>query len=127
MGNTPAGVRDLERNDVVHLSEPDIGEVTVLIPEPRKTTTLTSGEEHFVFAHHSGRLIGLNWDASDDGEWDECILVRDTDGYHHVLLCRPGGEVRLLTRREPGQPDDWENRGVVTEMEVIKSEAEPDS
>lgn len=115
-------VRELERNDVVQLTEPDIGETTVLVPEPRETTTLNSGEEHFVFTHHSGRMIGLNWDAPDDGEWDECVLVRDTDGYHHALLSRPNGETYLLTRREPGLPDDWEDRGVVTGIEAIETE-----
>lgn len=123
MGDLPADVRELELNDVVQLTEPDIGQATVLVPEPRETTTLESGEEHFVFTHHSGRMIGLNWDAGD-GEWTECVLVRDTDGFHHAILCQPDGEVRLLTRREPGQPDDWEDRGDVTRMEVVETRSE---
>jgi hypothetical protein len=31
-------------------------------------------------------------------------------------LLRTNGEVHLHTRREPGQPEDWEHRGPVEEI-----------
>jgi hypothetical protein len=109
-------VRELERGDEVRI--PDVGPAQVLLPAPREATTLEPGVAHAVFAHPSGRTIGLNWaPPAGDADWEELRLLADEDGYQHALLLRPGAEVRLLTRRPPGQPDDWEDRGEVTGIE----------
>lgn len=89
-----------------------------MIPEPRETTDMAPGVKQFVFTHASGRMIGLNWEVPDDGDdnWEECTLVVDNDGWQHALLLRRNGDIHLLTRREPGEPDDWEDRGLVNEV-----------
>jgi hypothetical protein len=36
-------------------------------------------------------------------------------------LLRSNGDVHLHTRREPGQPEDWEHRGVVEQLDPLES------
>lgn len=117
-------VRGLNRNQQLRLTDPDVGEVAVMIPEPRETADVAPGVKQFVFTHVSGRMIGLNWEVPDDGDdtWEECTLVADADGWQHVLLLRENGEVHLLTRHEPGEPDDWENRGIVNDLVEMETE-----
>lgn len=119
MSETATVVRDLDRGDVVRVTDPDIGEVSVLVYGPQETTELAPGIQQFVFTHESGRVIGMNRSlgTDEDGDWDACRLVVDEDGLQHALLVRPSGEIHLHTRREPGQPEDWEHRGVVRSLE----------
>lgn len=125
MGDIASVVRGLNRNQQLRLTDPDVGEITVMIPEPRETADVTPGVKHFVFTHASGRMIGLNWEVPDDSDdtWEECTLVADADRWQHVLILRGNGEVHLLTRREPGEPDDWEDRGMVNEIVEVETEA----
>lgn len=119
MAEPAALVRELDRGDEVQI--PDVGPAQVLLPAPREATTLEPGVAHAVFAHPSGRTIGLNWAPSaGDADWEELRLLADEDGVQHALLLRRDGEVRLLTRRPPGQPDDWEDRGAVTTIERLE-------
>jgi hypothetical protein len=108
-------VRNLDHGDTVRLTDPDVGVVSVVIYRPQETAEIGPGIQQFVFTHESGRIIGMNrsLDSNEDSDWEACPLVVDEDGFQHALLVRPSGEVHLHTRREPGQPEDWEHRGVV--------------
>ena len=116
-------VRNLDHGDTVRVSEPDIGEVSVVVYRPRETAEIGPGIQQFAFTHESGRIIGMNrsLDPNEDSDWDACPLVIDEDGYQHALLTRSSGEVHLHTRREPGQPEDWEHRGVIGGIEPLDS------
>jgi hypothetical protein len=123
MNNVASVVRGLNRNQKLRVINPDIGEVTVIIPQPRKTANVAPGVKQFVFTHTSGRMIGLNWSVPDDYDnWKECTLVEDIDGWQHALLLRKNDKTHLLTRQEPGEPDDWEDRGKVKEITEIRAE-----
>lgn len=120
MVDITTAVRDLHRGDTLRIATPAVGDVTVLVPHPRESTRVEPGVEHLVFTRPNGRMVGLNWAPTDaDPAWEECTLVADDDGYQHALLVRANDEVRLLTRREPGRPDDWEDRGRVTALERV--------
>ena len=112
-------VRELDRGEEIRI--PEVGDAQVILEGPREATTLDPGVAHLVFAHPSGRTIGLNW-APPDGEadWDVIRLLADEEGFQHALLVRPDDTVRLLTRRPPGQPDDWEDRGTVQTVERVE-------
>jgi hypothetical protein len=119
MSEIATAVRDLSRGDTVRVTDPDIGEVGVLVQRPQETAEVAPGIQQFVFTHESGRIIGMNRSLGpdeDDG-WDACRLVADPDGFQHALLLRSNGDVHLHTRREPGQPEDWEHRGLVEGLE----------
>jgi hypothetical protein len=122
MSETATVVRDLNRGDTVRVTEPDIGEVSVLVYRPQETAEVAPGIQQFVFTHESGRIIGMNRSlgVDEDDDWDACRLVADPDGFQHALLLRGNGEVHLHTRREPGQPEDWEHRGVVKGIERLE-------
>lgn len=124
MANVATVVRNLTRGDVFQVTEPDLGRMKLLIPGPRKTTEIEPRTQQFVFTHPSGRMIGFNYEAGGRDDWEECRLVADTDGYHHVLLLHPDGNVIVYTRREPGQPGDWERRGQVSNIKVIGESAD---
>lgn len=112
-------VRDLTPGDEVRVADPEIGEVAVMVRAPQETAEVAPGIQQFVFTHESGRIIGMNRSLGpdeDDG-WDVCRLVADPDGFQHALLLRSNGDVHLHTRREPGQPEDWEHRGLVEGLE----------
>ncbi|WP_276259113.1 hypothetical protein [Haloglomus litoreum] len=119
MPEIATAVRDLSRGDTVRVTDPDIGEVEVLIQRPQETAEVAPGIQQFVFTHQSGRIIGMNRSlgVDEDDDWDVCRLVADPDGFQHALLLRSNGDVHLHTRREPGQPEDWEHRGVVEGLE----------
>jgi hypothetical protein len=104
------------------VSDPDIGEVSVMIFEPQETAEITPGVQQFVFTHRSGRIVGMNrtLGPNEDHDWEACRLVADEDGFQHTLLLRPDGELHLHTRREPGEPDDWEHRGVVQDIDPLE-------
>jgi hypothetical protein len=114
-------VRNLDHGDVVRVTDPDIGEVSVIVHSPQETAEIGPGIQQFVFTHESGRIIGMNRsiDLDEDDGWDACRLVIDEDGYQHALLVRASGDVHLHTRREPGQPEDWEHRGLVESLEPL--------
>lgn len=114
-------VRNLDHGDAVRVTDPNIGEVSVLVYEPQETAEIAPGIQQFVFTHESGRMIGMNRSlgVDEDDGWDTCRLVADADGFQHALLIRPSGEVHLHTRQEPGQPDDWKHRGVVDDIERL--------
>jgi hypothetical protein len=122
MSETATVVRDLNHGDTVRVTEPDIGEVSVLVYRPQETAEVAPGIQQFVFTHESGRIIGMNRSlgVDEDDDWDACRLVADPDGFQHALLLRGNGEVHLHTRREPGQPEDWEHRGVVEGIERLE-------
>jgi hypothetical protein len=121
MSEAATVVRNLDHGDTVRVSDPDVGEVTVVIYRPQETAEIGPGIQQFVFTHESGRIIGMNrsLDIDEESDWDACPLVVDEDGFQHTLLVRPSGEVHLHTRREPGQPEDWEHRGVVCDIERL--------
>lgn len=116
-------VRDLTYGDTALVTDPDIGEVSVMAFRPQETAEIAPGIQQFVFTHDSGRIIGMNrtLDADGDGDWEACRLVVDEDGFQHALLLRPNGDLHLYTRREPGEPEDWEHRGVVQSIEPLES------
>jgi hypothetical protein len=116
-------VRNLEHGDLARVTDPDIGEVSVMVFRPQETAEIAPGIQQFVFTHKSGQIIGMNrtLDANEDGNWEACRLVVDEDGFQHALLLRPNGDLHLHTRREPGEPDDWEHRGVVQNIEPLES------
>lgn len=116
-------VRELSYGDTARVSDPDIGEVSVLVYRPQETAEVAPGIQQFVFTHESGQIIGMNrtLDANEDDNWEACRLVIDEDGFHHALLLRPNGDLHLHTRREPGRPEDWEHRGVVQTLEPLES------
>lgn len=122
MSETATVVRDLNRGDTVRVTEPDIGEVSVLVYRPQETAEVAPGIQQFVFTHESGRIVGMNRSlgVDEDDDWDACRLVADPNGFQHALLLRGNGEVHLHTRREPGQPEDWEHRGVVEGIERLE-------
>jgi hypothetical protein len=113
-------VRDLRPGDELQVTDPDVGTVGVVIDGPQETTEVAPGVQQFVFTHESGRIIGMNRSLGpdEDGGWEACRLVADDDGFQHALLVRSNGDVHLHTRREPGQPEDWEHRGVVEAIEL---------
>ena len=116
-------IRDLTYGDAARVTEPDIGEVSVMVFQPQETAEVAPGIQQFVFTHESGRIIGMNrtLGADEDGDWEACRLVVDEDGFQHALLLRPNGDLHLYTRREPGEPEDWEHRGVVQSIEPLES------
>jgi hypothetical protein len=116
-------VRNLDHGDVVRVTDPDVGEVSVVVYEPQETAEIAPGVQQFVFTHESGRIIGMNRNLGldDDDGWEACRLVVDDDGFQHALLLRSNGDVHLHTRREPGQPEDWEHRGVVEQLDPLES------
>lgn len=116
-------VRNLTYGDIARVTDPDIGEVSVVVFRPQETTEVAPGIQQFVFTHESGRIIGMNrtLDAGEDGDWETCRLVVDEDGFQHALLLRPNGDLHLHTRREPGEPDDWEHRGIVRDIDPLES------
>jgi hypothetical protein len=116
-------VRDLTYGDTARVADPDVGEVSVMVFRPQETAEVAPGIQQFVFTHESGRIIGMNRTlaADEDGDWEACRLVVDDDGFQHALLLRPNGDLHLHTRREPGEPDDWEHRGVVQNIEPLES------
>lgn len=122
MTETATVVRNLDHGDRVRMTDPDIGEVSVIVYRPQETAEIAPGIQQFVFTHNSGQIIGMNrsLEMDEDDDWDACPLVVDEDGYQHALLVRPSGEVHLHTRQEPGQPEDWEHRGVVRHLELLK-------
>ena len=111
-------VRDMAPGDEICVADPEVGKVGVIIRGPQETAELGPGIQQFVFTHESGRIIGMNRNlgVDEDDGWEACRLV-DEDGFQHALLLRTNGDVHLHTRREPGQPEDWEHRGVVEEIE----------
>lgn len=117
MSETATRLRNVERGETFEIRDPEVGEVSVFATEPQQSTTMADGVVHFVFTHESGRMIGLNWTPPQGaGDWSDCILVADEDGYHHGLITTTDGETVLVTRREPGRPDDWEIRGAVSDL-----------
>lgn len=125
MSKSATLVRNLDHGDAVRVTNPDIGEVSVIVHRPQETAKIAPGIQQFVFTHESGRIIGMNrsLEIDENDGWDVCRLVVDEDGYQHVLLIRPSGEVHLHTRREPGQPDDWKHRGVIGSIERLDTVA----
>lgn len=123
MSKSATVVRNLDHGDIVRVTDPDIGEVSVIVYRPQETAEIAPGIQQFVFTHESGQIIGMNrsLETDEDDGWDACRLVVDEDGYQHALLVRPSGEVHLHTRREPGQPEDWEHRGVVGGIEPLNT------
>jgi hypothetical protein len=123
MSESAAIVRGLTPGDEIRVTEPDIGKVAVIIPEPQETAEVAPGIQQFVFTHESGRIIGMNRSLGidEDSGWETCRLVIDDDGFQHSLLLRSNGDVHLHTRREPGQPEDWEHRGVVEGIELLEA------
>jgi hypothetical protein len=121
MSDVATVVRGLDHGDGVSVTDPDIGEVSVVVHRPQETAEIGPGVQQFVFTHESGRIIGMNRSVGidEDGDWEACPLVADEDGYQHALLLRSDGEVHLHTRREPGQPENWEHRGVVGGIERL--------
>jgi hypothetical protein len=111
-------VRGLTPGDEIRVVEPEVGKVGVVIGAPQETAEIAPGIQQFVFTHESGRIIGMNRNlgVDEDGGWEHCRLVVDEDGFQHAVLLRTNGEVHLHTRREPGQPEDWEHRGPVEEI-----------
>lgn len=105
----------------MRVTDPDIGEVSVLVYRPQETAEVAPGIQQFIFTHESGQMIGMNrtLDAAEDDNWEACRLVVDEDGFQHALLLRPNGDLHLHTRREPGRPEDWEHRGLVQGIEVL--------
>lgn len=112
-------VRALTPGDEVRVVEPEVGTVGVIIRGPQETAEIAPGIQQLVFTHESGRIIGMNRNlgVDEDDGWEICRLVVDEDGFQHALLLRKNGDVHLHTRREPGQPEDWEHRGVVEAVE----------
>jgi hypothetical protein len=123
---TPATVvRNLDHGDSVRVTDPDIGDVSVIVYRPTETADVAPGVQQFVFTHESGRIIGMNrtLGVDEESDWEACPLVVDEDGFQHALLLRADGDVHLHTRREPGQPEDWEHRGVV-DLEPLETAEE---
>jgi hypothetical protein len=123
MSETATVVRDLTPGDEVRVRGPDVGRVAVIVQGPQEIAEVAPGVQQFVFTHESGRIIGMNRNLGldeDDG-WEACRLVVDDDGFQHALLLRSNGDVHLHTRREPGQPEDWEHRGVVEQLDPLES------
>lgn len=116
-------VRELSYGDTLHVTDPDIGEVSVMVCRPQETAEIAPGIQQFVFTHESGQIIGMNrrLDAAEDDNWEVCRLIVDEDGFQHALLLRPNGDLHLHTRREPGRPEDWDHRGVVRNLEPLES------
>jgi hypothetical protein len=122
MSDPATVVRELTYGDTARITDPDVGEVSVVVYEPQETTEIAPGIQQFVFTHESGRIIGMNRATGVDANagWEECRLVVDEDGFQHALLVRSNGELHLHTRREPGQPEDWEHRGEVMGIESLE-------
>jgi hypothetical protein len=122
MSDTAAVVRELDYGDAARVTDPEVGEVSVVVYRPQETAEVAPGIQQFVFTHDSGRIIGMNRSlgVNEDDDWDACRLVVDEDGFQHALLLRSNGDVHLHTRREPGQPEDWEHRGVVEGIEPLE-------
>lgn len=122
MSDTAAVVRELDYGDAARVTDPEVGEVSVVVYRPQETAEVAPGIQQFVFTHDSGRIIGMNRSlgVNEDDDWDACRLVVDEDGFQHALLLRSNGDVHLHTRREPGQPEDWEHRGVVEGIKPLE-------
>lgn len=116
-------VRELSPGDEIIVADPEVGKVGVIIRAPQETAKIAPGIQQFVFTHESGRIIGMNRNlgVDEDDGWEMCRLVVDEDGFQHALLVRQNGDVHLHTRRPPGQPEDWEHRGIVEAIERLES------
>lgn len=108
MAESETSVWTVKRGDQLRIESPGIGEATVLVSEPRERTTLSDGRSHAVFVRADGRMVGVNFPP--ETEVERAILVEDEDRFQHVLVQATTGEEVLMTRRQPGQPDDWEQR-----------------
>ena len=97
----------VQPGDEFSIESPEIGTVSVLRPKSREQTQLGNGRHHVVFVRPNGRMIGMN--VPKDIEPEQCILVEDEEGYQHAVVGHNGNSA-LLTRRQPGEPDDWERR-----------------
>lgn len=97
-----------DRHDQFAIESPDIGDVTVLLPEPKERTQLSDGRNHLVFVRPNGRMVGLN--APVDVDVEDCVLLEDEEGFQHAIADSDDSGAVLLTRRPPGEPDDWELR-----------------
>lgn len=120
MSETDLLIPDAERGDQLLIKSPEVGKVTVLLPEPRKRTTLQDGRHHFVFVRPSGRMVGMN--VPGDIDVERSLLVEDEDGFQHAIVAGFNGEAALYTRRPPGQPDDWEQRDTIEPSAITKAE-----
>lgn len=119
MAEAEVPIWDAEPGDRLSIESPDIGEVTVLLPNPRERTTLQDGRSHLVFVLGNGRMVGIN--VPDEIDVERCILVEDADGFQHALVRDDDGSSFLFTRRQPGQPDDWEERERFETSTVIET------
>lgn len=119
MSKTEAPIWDAERGDRLQVQSPDIGEVTVLLADPRKRTRLEDGKNHLVFVRANGRMVGIN--VPGDIDVDRCLLLEDGDGFQHAAVRGAESGALLFTRRPPGQPDDWERREALEIDAVIES------
>lgn len=108
MAESDTSIWTVNRGDKLRIQSPDIGDVTVLVSEPRKETTLPDGRAHAVFVLSDGQMAGINFPPETDIE--RSILVEDEDRYQHIIGRTVDGKELILTRREPGQPEDWEER-----------------
>lgn len=108
MAESQTSIWTVKRGNQLRVQTPDIGDVTVLVPKPREETTLPEGRDHAVFVRANGQMVGINFPP--ELEIERSILVEDEDLYQHVFAQTSSGEELVLTRRQPGQPDDWEQR-----------------
>lgn len=107
MSDQEVAIQDLQRGDELYIESPEIGVVTVLLPGPKQRTRTEDGRHHVVFVHPSGRIIGIN--LPPETALENCVLVADETGFQHAIVGTDREPV-LFTRRQPGQPDDWERR-----------------
>lgn len=108
MAESEASIWSANRGDQLRIDSPDIGDVIVLVSEPREQTTLPDGRAHAVFVRANGQMVGVNFPANL--ELERSILVEDEDLYQHIVARTSSGDELILTRRQPGQPEDWERR-----------------
>lgn len=121
MSRTEAPIWDAERGDRLLIQSPDIGEVTVLLPDSREETRLKDGRNHLVFVRANGRMVGINLPGDIDVE--RCLLLEDDEGFQHAVVRGAESEPLLFTRRPPGQPDDWERREDFETGAVLESDS----
>lgn len=107
MAESESPIWNVQPGDQLTIRSPDVGPVTVLLPKPKKHTKLKDGTDHVVFVRPNGRMIGMNTDVSVNE--NQCILVEDEDGFQHALVGYTDEPV-VMTRRQPGEPSDWEQR-----------------
>ena len=53
-------------------------------------------------------MVGIN--VPEEIDVERCLLVEDADLFQHALVRDDDGNSFLFTRRQPGEPDDWERR-----------------